>query len=384
MIAVIADDFTGAAEIGGIGLRYGLKVIIETRVTDARDCDLLIIAADSRSLTPDQAAKEIENITEKLLKLEPCLIFKKLDSVLRGHIAKELEAQMKVMGKKRAIIIAGNPYFKRLIYNGCYTIEGVPLVETFFSADPEFPVCSSNVTEIIQPGKLEIFNLKVNDEFPGRGLIIGDVSCEHDMYDWCDRIDDASIVAGGSGFFNVLLEKEYSRKKAVETNQIVMRQKSLFVFGSMYPKKEGLMKKMADSDIVPVNMPESIFKSESNNFDLIEKWATEVYYSLDNGANVVLTVNHTDNSGNGISTRVKENLGLMVVNIFNKTEIQDLFIEGGATTAEILRNLNITKLYPFREIDLGIIQMKVDNYPDLCITTKPGSYLWPDNVWIKK
>jgi hypothetical protein len=30
MIAVIADDFTGAAEICGIGLRHGLNVILET------------------------------------------------------------------------------------------------------------------------------------------------------------------------------------------------------------------------------------------------------------------------------------------------------------------------------------------------------------------
>ena len=32
MIVVIADDFTGAAEIGGIGLKYGLKVVIETNL----------------------------------------------------------------------------------------------------------------------------------------------------------------------------------------------------------------------------------------------------------------------------------------------------------------------------------------------------------------
>jgi len=39
MIAVIADDFTGAAEIGGVGLRYGLQVLIETEVNDVSDVD---------------------------------------------------------------------------------------------------------------------------------------------------------------------------------------------------------------------------------------------------------------------------------------------------------------------------------------------------------
>ena len=41
MIAVIADDFTGAAEIGGIGLRYGLDVIIQTKNVSQTACDLI-------------------------------------------------------------------------------------------------------------------------------------------------------------------------------------------------------------------------------------------------------------------------------------------------------------------------------------------------------
>jgi uncharacterized protein YgbK (DUF1537 family) len=44
MIAVIADDFTGAAEIGGIGLNHGLRVLIETKVKAVSGIDLLIIA----------------------------------------------------------------------------------------------------------------------------------------------------------------------------------------------------------------------------------------------------------------------------------------------------------------------------------------------------
>ncbi|HPR30665.1 MAG TPA: four-carbon acid sugar kinase family protein [Prolixibacteraceae bacterium] len=385
MIAVIADDFTGAAEIGGIGLRYGLRVLIETNIDeDIPECDLLVIAADTRSLNPNAAALEIENITRKLLDRKPSFVFKKLDSVLRGHIAKELEAQMKMMQKKRAVIIAGNPYFNRLIKNGRYTIEGIPLSKTFFANDPEFPVKSSHVLDIIQNNRLALYNLNVDEVFPEQGLIVGDVCCEEDMLRWGEKIDDETIAAGGSGFFNVLLEKKYKPKLNGTHKHIAMQQKSLFVFGSMYPKSEGLMQKMADSDILPVNMPEKIFKSETNNLPLIERWAREVTSALDQGKRVVITVNHTDQSGNGISARVKENLGLLVRAIFKKTEIHDLFIEGGATTAVILRNLNISTLYPFREINLGIIQMKVDHFPELCITTKPGSYSWPDDVWIKK
>jgi len=55
MIAVIADDFTGAAELGGLGLRYGMSVEIETEVTNDCKVDLLIIATDTRSVSKKQA-----------------------------------------------------------------------------------------------------------------------------------------------------------------------------------------------------------------------------------------------------------------------------------------------------------------------------------------
>jgi uncharacterized protein YgbK (DUF1537 family) len=86
MIAVIADDFTGAAEIGGIGLRHGLNVIIETEPIRNRSADLIIIANDTRSLRADEASGQIAQITEHLMQLKPGFIFKKIDSVLRGNI----------------------------------------------------------------------------------------------------------------------------------------------------------------------------------------------------------------------------------------------------------------------------------------------------------
>ena len=98
MIAVIADDFTGAAEIGGIGLRHGLNVIIETEPIRNRLADLIIIATDTRSLRADEASRQITQITEHLLQFNPKFIFKKIDSVLRGNIKEELLAQMIIEG----------------------------------------------------------------------------------------------------------------------------------------------------------------------------------------------------------------------------------------------------------------------------------------------
>jgi uncharacterized protein YgbK (DUF1537 family) len=55
MIAVIADDLTGAAELAGIGLNYNLKTEISTVIDPNCSADLLIIATNTRSLPETEA-----------------------------------------------------------------------------------------------------------------------------------------------------------------------------------------------------------------------------------------------------------------------------------------------------------------------------------------
>jgi uncharacterized protein YgbK (DUF1537 family) len=90
MIVVIADDYTGAAELGGIGLRYNLRVEVNTKVNLQSSADLLVIATDTRSMQKHEAELEMEIVTKEIAKLNPTLIFKKVDSVLRGYVAEEL------------------------------------------------------------------------------------------------------------------------------------------------------------------------------------------------------------------------------------------------------------------------------------------------------
>ena len=67
MIAVLADDFTGAAEIGGIGYRNGLKTFVQTEPSaPPNDTELLVIARDLRSMPPVAAADEVMRLLKKL------------------------------------------------------------------------------------------------------------------------------------------------------------------------------------------------------------------------------------------------------------------------------------------------------------------------------
>src|SRR3954468_24688510 len=124
MIAVIADDLTGAAELAGLGLRYNLIAEIATEVDPDSTADLLVISADTRSITEEEAVVKIKRINTELLKLHPQLIYKKIDSVLRGHVVPEIRAQMETMQLSRSLIVPANPYLERTIRDGQYYFKG--------------------------------------------------------------------------------------------------------------------------------------------------------------------------------------------------------------------------------------------------------------------
>lgn len=380
MIAVIADDFTGAAEIGGIGLRNGLNVSIETEPIRSPGADLLVIATDMRSMRADEAAEMTAGIAERLLKLDPSFIFKKMDSVLRGNITEELIAQMKATGKERAIIIAANPAFDRVIRNGVYYIGKEPLSETCFSSDPQYPISSSSVLEILTSyAGFPLASRKADQDLPDRGIIIGDVDCIDDLSRWADKMDEHTVLAGASGFFNALLRKQNLSFGKRKTNPPPFGEKALFVLGSAYPKDSGFLKKLGGCNSCVCDMPEEVYFNKDSDRSAFDRWVNETVAAVEEHKRVFVAITH---SGSKEGARLSATLGDLISRVVEKTELNELLIEGGSATSMILKSLGIKKLRPVQEVEPGVIRMTVEGAHQFMLTTKPGSYMWPEGVWI--
>src|ERR1700754_1344869 len=190
MIVVIADDFTGAAELGGIGFRHGLKTEICTVVPEQSGADLLVIAADTRSKDVSAAVADMLEITRRIRELDPELVYKKTDSVLRGHVVAELKVHMEVLGFEQALLVPANPALGRVVRGGFYFVNGVPVHETAFSLDPEFPVRSNDVKEMLG--------------YSGSDIIVGEAESVEDLWDWAGRVGRGIMPAGAAGFFSAI------------------------------------------------------------------------------------------------------------------------------------------------------------------------------------
>src|ERR1035437_26642 len=176
MIVVIADDFTGAAELAGIGLRYNLRVEMNTLVNLQSKADLLVIATDTRSMKRQEALLEMEMVTKEVARLNPTLIFKKVDSVLRGYVTEELLVHIHTLNHTRALVVPANPTLGRTIINGQYFLNQEPLHLSDFSNDPEFPIKTSTVVELLGDKGIPVYSQTYNEPLEHEGIIIGDAA----------------------------------------------------------------------------------------------------------------------------------------------------------------------------------------------------------------
>src|SRR5262249_8093772 len=143
-ILVIADDLTGAAEIGGVAVSYGLSTVIQRGGFANAKADAVIIDNDTRHLAEADALAKSESILAPLGRSAFGLVYKKTDSMLRGPVAAEVTAIAASLKFDRVLLVPQNPSRKRVIVNGQYLVDGVPLHQSPIAVDPQHSPTTSD------------------------------------------------------------------------------------------------------------------------------------------------------------------------------------------------------------------------------------------------
>ena len=206
---VIADDITGAAEIAGIALGFGCRVHFTTSVERLTLGDgVTVLATDTRSMPRTEAVAVTERIVARLRATAPnglpdgVRLFKKTDSVLRGHVTAELRALM-TAGYERALLLPANPSKGRCIVGGRYLLGGEPIDRTVFRTDPEFPAATADVVELLGGG---VHYVDSATERLAEGISIGETPSVEALAALAARFGgDAPLWAGAADAFRVLL-----------------------------------------------------------------------------------------------------------------------------------------------------------------------------------
>lgn len=146
-VVVIADDFTGANDAGVSLAVRGKKVSVAFQTPFTSDTDALVINSDSRAMAASEAAEKLARYAEDVAAAG--WLVKKIDSTLRGNPGAEVEALLKLSGKRQAIIAPAFPAAGRTTQDGICRVFGVPVTETEFASDPKTPVRHAQVAQVL-------------------------------------------------------------------------------------------------------------------------------------------------------------------------------------------------------------------------------------------
>ena len=388
---VIADDITGAAEMAGIAFSQGQQVRLVCGGV-AGGCGTAtygttVIATDTRSMSEAEAVAETQHIVssfliphslfESVALRTSFLIYKKTDSALRGHVVAELTALMEATGYQRVVYLPANPSKGRIIRGGTYYIkevsdEGlevrdVPISETAFSFDPEFPAKTSILRERFPDAE-------------AKGIIMPDAENEEDIQKVIAKYNDGkTLFAGAADLFSAILSHSRdtyhgdrpSDSSLCFANHGVSPHDTLILCGSTQSKP-------LDLGIPIAPMPREIYDG-SNDLSL---WDTSAYTKAHS---LILSIPFTHRTGKEAAVHLRTMMAqkakelvteylLPTLDREGSGEGLHLIIEGGATAWATLQTLGWTQFEIVAQIAPGVVQMSATN--GTLVTLKPGSYPW--------
>ncbi len=203
-VALVADDLTGAldaaAPFAGRGLRVRVHRSPDTLPAPDGGTDgpsapgnarsgatihdgsgaVLAVNASSRHLAPAAARGVVEASGRRLLAWTPRIVFKKIDSTLRGPVADEVAAAMEVFGRRSALVCPAFPAAGRVVRDGEVFVYGEPLRETEYVHDLRTPAPAES-PEALFTRIGAVRRIRPGESLPGRPggrIVIADAETE--------------------------------------------------------------------------------------------------------------------------------------------------------------------------------------------------------------
>lgn len=351
MIAIIADDLTGANDTGVQYKKNGFSTIVKVSCGEKIEreyfekYDVLSINSDTRPLSGKDAYKKVFNIAKQIQNAQ--YIYKKIDSIMRGNPAQELLAVMDSTGAEIALVAPSFPENGRKIENGILVMpDGKKTdVTAIFSNETGRNTFNIILTEIRKGFKYvsELIDKKINEGFQ---IFVLDAVDDNDLMiikKASENIQHKKVLCGSAGF-----AKQLSlRNNDLENNLVAQNKGIIFIaIGSRSKETSEQIKKIVsvyNIDVVKVN---SKLVYEGKCQAVIRDCEKEILQHIQNGEKLIVLVVDSLFDGYTIKLRNSESensraleivkvLGSIASYIYDKTKIDSIISAGGDTSLQI-------------------------------------------------
>ncbi len=252
---------------------------------------------------------------------------------------------MQVLGYRRCVFVPANPSKGRVVRQGVYYIQGTPIHETDFSFDPEFPACSSVLSERFPDAE-------------AHGIIMPDAESQDDIRRIVSRYNDGqTLFAGAADLFKALLPVSLVPPVLPPAE---FGSSTLILCGSTQSRP-------LDLDIPVSPMPREIYDGSCD----LTLWDVAIYNDIHS---LILTIPFNHRTGKTVAIHLRVIMAAMTCRLVATHRPDHLVIEGGATAWATLNALGWTQFDVVRQLAPGVVQMRAAN--GTLVTLKPGSYPW--------
>jgi uncharacterized protein YgbK (DUF1537 family) len=407
---VIADDLTGANDTGIRFAMRGIPAVVRLKADEpALICPgAVVFDTDSRSDDQETAYRKVRELCENLLPFEPELVYKKIDSTLRGNIGAEIDAVYDVLRPDVVVIAPAFPDNGRSVKDGILYVDDLPLHLTETARDVKTPVSDSRLTSwlgsqtknrvgLIGLGTIESGSRAVADGIRSlveRGvpyLVFDSVAGEH-----LTRIAEAvnltglrAVWCGSAGLAGALLHDHPVRPLSRGIADIGGSNRILLVTGSVSERTRIQVERIVqDPNVEGIELRGSWLLQPSECGRELSLAHGKALSAFREGKHVALYLSarpdemkRTGRIGSemnldprAVSARLNAGLATLAAGLIRHQEIRRLIMVGGDTARSIFLMLGIDELELIDEVDSGVPLVRTKGGHPIHAMTKSGGF----------
>ncbi len=370
-VLIVADDLTGAMDTAGPFAAQGLAtaVVVEPLTCDPATvawAEVVALNTASRHLAPDAAARRVGECAARFASPSFAIVFKKIDSTLRGNVAVETLALMQATARRGALVSPAFPAQGRTVSGAMVQVKGTPLPQTSFARDALSPPPIDPLDQVFEalPQAPTVACWRRGDAAPSADAVtIADAASDEDVTASLQSVGtrlDQVLLVGSAGLGLALartLAPARGRRQPLPSSPGTI----VFVVGSRAPQSRAQVERLRDeAGSRVIEAPNGMVRS---------------LQPLDGARQVVILAVPDPTRGEGDASQVADALSRAALDAVRASGSGMLVATGGDTAIALLKASGCAALEVMGDLMPGIPYARIAlDDRSLWLVTKAGGF----------
>jgi D-threonate/D-erythronate kinase len=412
-ILIIADDLTGANDTGVKIFKHHVPtcVHLDGLPTDKLIEDCIVINTETRALTSEIASSKIRGLFKDFDWKCVDIVYKKIDSTMRGNIGSEIDAILSLAPLEGAIIAPAYPENGRIVVGGYQLVNNQLLEDTEFAKDFKNPIEDSFLPDILaNQSKSKVYQVSIKQVRSGeldylltsklregyKYFILDSVETE-DLDKIAERMGPSIskfLWVGSAGLANSLVSNRPIRnmpdKPHVKLKQEVEFLPILVLAGSMKSTTRRQIQYLREIGYAILEIDPLLLLEHRNREEKLLQLIHEAERELVSKKCIILTIKQSEQvsidiqafkelyqlTNHDIGNNIASQFGRIGATLTKKIKLAGLVLTGGDIAYQTCFQLNIKKVEMIGEVEEGIplVVYKSKQNHDLKLVTKAGGF----------